>query len=74
MPRSRSRDTLLIGMQMTCARCGQHFCYLCSQKLIAGDPYIHFSTRGQGCYNKLFDDKDILDNEWQPIEGFEMLH
>lgn len=61
-------------MQMTCARCGQHFCYLCSQKLIAGDPYIHFSTRGQGCYNKLFDDKDILDNEWQPIEGFEMLH
>ncbi|KAH8100545.1 RWD-domain-containing protein [Cristinia sonorae] len=57
---------------MTCAKCGQHFCYRCGNKLRATDPYQHFSTPGQSCFNKLFD-QDEIENEWQPVEGFALL-
>ncbi|KAG5341372.1 hypothetical protein C0989_011083 [Termitomyces sp. Mn162] len=40
---------------MTCAKCGQHFCYRCGAKIKALNPYVHFSTAGERCYNKLFD-------------------
>jgi len=57
---------------MTCAKCKQHFCYRCGDKLQANNPYVHFSTPGHRCYSKLFDFQSI-DDEWQPVEGFEML-
>lgn len=57
--------------QMTCAKCRQHFCYRCGTKLPGSDPYKHFSTTGQPCYNKLFDFQ-AENEEWQPIEGFEI--
>ncbi|EJD55432.1 hypothetical protein AURDEDRAFT_78542 [Auricularia subglabra TFB-10046 SS5] len=56
---------------MTCARCGTHFCYLCSEKLLAANPYLHFSTMGRGCYNKLFDEADIRTNEEVPVQAFD---
>ncbi|KAG7450277.1 uncharacterized protein BT62DRAFT_962071 [Guyanagaster necrorhizus] len=40
---------------MTCARCQMHFCYRCGAKLNGSNPYVHFSTPGARCYNKLFD-------------------
>ncbi|KAF9456145.1 hypothetical protein BDZ94DRAFT_1178351 [Collybia nuda] len=55
---------------MTCAKCHQHFCYRCGTKLPGSDPYKHFSTTGQPCYNKLFDFQAETE-EWQPLEGFE---
>lgn len=58
--------------QMTCARCGQHFCYRCGEKLHASNPYQHFSTPGHPCFSKLFDYQSI-ENEWEPIAGFEDL-
>lgn len=57
---------------MTCARCGQHFCYRCGDKLMASNPYLHFSTPGHPCFSKLFDYQSV-ENEWQPVEGFEYL-
>jgi len=57
---------------MTCAKCQQHFCYRCGDKLSASNPYEHFSTPGYRCFSKLFDVEDI-DNEWQPVEGFDAL-
>ncbi|PFH50738.1 hypothetical protein AMATHDRAFT_144371 [Amanita thiersii Skay4041] len=52
---------------MTCAKCGQHFCYRCGEKLSAGNPYAHFSTRGISCYYKLFD------MEEERVEGFDLI-
>lgn len=52
---------------MTCAKCGQHFCYRCGDKLHASNPYQHFSTLGIPCFSKLFDNESI-DNEWQQID------
>lgn len=57
---------------MTCAKCREHFCYRCGERLIASDPYIHFSTPGKPCFSKLFDFESI-DNEWQPMEAFDAL-
>jgi len=57
---------------MTCARCGQHFCYRCGDKISQSNPYQHFSIPGHPCFSKLFDYQSIED-EWQPIEGFDML-
>ncbi|THH11365.1 hypothetical protein EW145_g683 [Phellinidium pouzarii] len=54
---------------MMCAKCQQHFCYRCGAKLIASDPYAHFSAAGSDCHGKLFDAED----DWQPIEGFDLL-
>ncbi|KJA25944.1 hypothetical protein HYPSUDRAFT_340249 [Hypholoma sublateritium FD-334 SS-4] len=39
---------------MTCARCGQHFCYRCQGKLKEKDPYEHYRIRGTYCYEMLF--------------------
>lgn len=58
---------------MTCARCGQHFCYRCGDKIPASDPYLHFSTPGRPCFSKLFDYQSLDENEWQPVEGFDAL-
>ncbi|EKM60880.1 uncharacterized protein PHACADRAFT_247093 [Phanerochaete carnosa HHB-10118-sp] len=57
---------------MTCARCGQHFCYRCGDKLAQSNPYQHFSMPGHPCFSKLFDYQSI-ENEWQPVQGFDML-
>ncbi|TFK41398.1 hypothetical protein BDQ12DRAFT_647377 [Crucibulum laeve] len=54
---------------MICWKCRQHFCYRCGGKLVAANPYIHFSTPGQPCYYKLFDFQ-AEDVGWQPVEGF----
>lgn len=57
---------------MTCAKCGQHFCYRCGVRIDAANPYRHFNTPGISCWSKLFDFRDD-DQEWQPIEGFDAL-
>ncbi|KAI0803062.1 RWD-domain-containing protein [Irpex lacteus] len=57
---------------MTCAKCGQHFCYRCGDKLLASNPYQHFSTPGIPCFSKLFDYQST-ELEWQPVEGFDAL-
>ncbi|KAF7789854.1 hypothetical protein EIP86_000802 [Pleurotus ostreatoroseus] len=57
---------------MTCAQCGQHFCYRCGSRLDASHPYKHFNTPGTSCFSKLFDVQSV-DDDWQPIEGFEFL-
>lgn len=59
-------------VQMTCAKCGQHFCYRCGDKLLASNPYQHFSTPGIPCFSKLFDYQST-ELEWQPVEGFDAL-
>ena len=59
-------------MQMTCVKCNQHYCYRCGAKLDRGQPYKHFSTPGLRCFSKLFDVESV-DNEWQPVEGFNAL-
>ncbi|KAI0768503.1 RWD-domain-containing protein [Trametes elegans] len=57
---------------MTCIKCGVHYCYRCGTRLDARSPYRHFSRQGERCFMKLFDEADI-DNEWQPVEGFDAL-
>ncbi|SJL05930.1 uncharacterized protein ARMOST_09266 [Armillaria ostoyae] len=49
---------------MTCAKCRMHFCYRCGEKLNGSNPYVHFSTPGARCYNKLFDFNGKDDEEW----------
>lgn len=56
---------------MTCAKCGQHFCYRCGSKIRASDPYMHFSTKGQPCYSKLFDGAHQDDGIWIDMGNFE---
>ncbi|KAJ7275279.1 hypothetical protein B0H12DRAFT_1041911 [Mycena haematopus] len=51
---------------MTCSRCRMHFCYRCGVKLVASEPYAHFSNKSSGCYQKLFDFVSE-DREWQPF-------
>lgn len=62
----------MYAIQMTCAHCNQHFCYRCGLRLDPAQPYKHFNTPGASCFNKLFDVESV-DNEWQPVEGFEFL-
>ncbi|KAI0639186.1 RWD-domain-containing protein [Trametes polyzona] len=57
---------------MTCIRCSTHYCYRCGEKLDGRNPYKHFSTPGLRCFSKLFDVESI-DDEWQPVEGFDAL-
>ncbi|KAK7694417.1 hypothetical protein QCA50_001603 [Cerrena zonata] len=57
---------------MKCFKCGNHFCYRCGGKLKPQDPYSHFNQPGTACYSKLFD-LETVDNEWQPIEAFDMI-
>lgn len=40
---------------MICFRCGTHFCYLCSSWLDEDNPYRHFNSLGNYCYNRLWD-------------------
>ncbi|KAN0063392.1 hypothetical protein ACQY0O_004558 [Thecaphora frezii] len=40
---------------MTCQACRTHYCYLCGKSISATNPYGHFNTPGQACYNRLFD-------------------
>ncbi|KAF9014946.1 hypothetical protein BDQ17DRAFT_1385785 [Cyathus striatus] len=57
---------------MTCWKCGKHFCYRCGAKLNAKNPYEHFSLPG-GCFNKLFDFQSDEGDQWQPVEGFNII-
>lgn len=56
------------GRQMTCWKCMQHFCYRCGQRLNPVQPYTHFSQPGLGCYNQLFDNVDVGEEDWEPVE------
>ncbi|KAI9057191.1 RWD-domain-containing protein [Trametes sanguinea] len=56
---------------MTCIKCGTHYCYRCGARLDRKSPYKHFSVPGP-CFSKLFDMEEV-DNEWQPVEAFEMI-
>ncbi|KJA25945.1 hypothetical protein HYPSUDRAFT_64171 [Hypholoma sublateritium FD-334 SS-4] len=53
---------------MTCWKCMQHFCYRCGQRLNPVQPYTHFSQPGLGCYNQLFDNVDVGEEDWEPVE------
>lgn len=46
----------------------QHFCYRCGQRLNPVQPYTHFSQPGLGCYNQLFDNVDVGEEDWEPVE------
>ncbi len=39
---------------ITCGVCRNHFCFLCGDALSARNPYVHYNTKGSGCYQKLF--------------------
>ena len=39
---------------MLCQLCRTHFCYLCSAYLMESNPYVHYNTPGQGCYQQLW--------------------
>ncbi|KZS96148.1 hypothetical protein SISNIDRAFT_477911 [Sistotremastrum niveocremeum HHB9708] len=54
---------------MTCSKCKQHFCYRCGTKISAANPYAHFSSPGQPCFNKLFDFA-ATQEEWVPMDIF----
>ncbi|KAG8220091.1 hypothetical protein J3R82DRAFT_1110 [Butyriboletus roseoflavus] len=60
-------------LQMTCAKCGAHFCYRCGTKIPGANPYQHFSTPHTSCFSKLFDFVPSAADEWQPVEGFEFI-
>ncbi|EIN13576.1 hypothetical protein PUNSTDRAFT_79212 [Punctularia strigosozonata HHB-11173 SS5] len=57
---------------MTCGKCKTHFCYRCGEKLLASNPYVHFSTPGRRCFSKLFD-FNSEENEWEPVDLFEIV-
>lgn len=40
---------------MICFRCNTHFCYLCGAYLDKGNPYGHYNTRENGCYQRLWE-------------------
>lgn len=40
---------------MICFKCQTHFCYLCSAWLMPENPYIHFNSRDQSCYMRLWE-------------------
>ena len=40
---------------MICFQCKTHFCYLCSAWLDADNPYVHFNTKWQQCYQRLWE-------------------
>ena len=40
---------------MICFQCKTHFCYLCSAWLQADNPYVHFNTKWQPCYQRLWE-------------------
>lgn len=40
---------------MICFACGTHYCYLCSSWLNPDNPYIHFNTRDEPCYMRLWE-------------------
>ena len=63
---SAARPAAIYKPQMTCGKCSQHFCYRCGEKLVASDPYAHFSRKNHPCYHKLFDEG--ARDDWQ-LEG-----
>ncbi|SPN98925.1 related to HFB30 [Cephalotrichum gorgonifer] len=40
---------------MICYRCNTHFCYLCSAWLNPQNPYSHFNSPGEECYQRLWE-------------------
>lgn len=51
---------------MKCWKCLEHFCYRCGTRLNGDEPYSHFSFRGNGCYQRLFD-LGSDDDEWEAV-------
>lgn len=43
---------------MECTMCHTHFCYLCSERLLPKNPYMHFNNRKSRCNNKLWDKEE----------------
>ncbi|KAF8316062.1 RWD-domain-containing protein [Clavulina sp. PMI_390] len=48
---------------MTCVRCQMHYCYRCGVRVDPKNPYKHWSTQGNPCYNKLFDVDDPSEDD-----------
>ncbi|KAF8471980.1 RWD domain-containing protein [Kalaharituber pfeilii] len=46
------------GCNHMICRCGTHFCFLCSEYLMRENPYIHFNTEGNKCYQKLWEGEE----------------
>lgn len=63
----------LLALQITCVKCGHHFCYRCGEELDGANPYKHFSALNTPCYGKLFEYVSV-DDEWQPVEAFDDVH
>ncbi len=49
---------VLTSGQMTCWKCGIHFCYRCGEHLNPNNPYVHFNSAKSRCDGKLFDRTD----------------
>ncbi|XP_052795649.1 E3 ubiquitin-protein ligase RNF14-like [Mya arenaria] len=45
--------------KMTCMKCRAYFCWLCNDSLSRSNPYLHYSTAGSKCLNRLFEGIDI---------------
>ena len=52
--------------KMTCTKCRTFFCRLCGKSVDRKNPYSHFNTPGQGCFNQLFE--GVVVNEWEDEE------
>jgi E3 ubiquitin-protein ligase RNF14 len=53
--------------KMTCTKCRCYFCWLCGAHLKQDNPYSHFITPGETCYQQLFEgieNDDFLMEEW----------
>ncbi|VDM94986.1 unnamed protein product [Thelazia callipaeda] len=50
--------------KITCAKCGQSFCWLCRSILNKNDPYVHFNISESNCFNRLFEGMNGIDDDW----------
>ncbi|XP_029439576.1 E3 ubiquitin-protein ligase RNF14 isoform X2 [Rhinatrema bivittatum] len=48
--------------KMTCSGCMQYFCWLCLSSLSRGNPYWHFSDPSSVCFNQLFQEMEVNDD------------
>ncbi|KAL5012716.1 hypothetical protein ScPMuIL_011267 [Solemya velum] len=45
--------------KMTCMKCRTYFCWICMELLARNNPYRHFNTPGNDCFNKLFEGEEF---------------
>ncbi|XP_046741753.1 E3 ubiquitin-protein ligase RNF14-like isoform X1 [Diprion similis] len=59
--------------KMICGHCQAHFCWLCGKHLTGSNPYEHFDTANNPCYERLFEGMDMtVDIFEDDIEGEEI--